>query len=142
MAGHSFGNIIMIHSSNLDLEALELVRAVPSEFPQNTRTVEGVDSRMSCTVPMDDTLLQIVRKYGERILLKESDRKPKISKKKGKKQSSADLICKERRIENVDDFQGPPPWDLSLGDDGCPKFLCDVMVSGSVTSVKFIPYRA
>ncbi|CAK9151574.1 unnamed protein product [Ilex paraguariensis] len=121
--GHSFGNFIKLHSSNLDLEALKLVRAVPSEFPQNTRT-------MSCTVPMDDTLWQIVRKYGEKILLKESDRKPKTSKKKGKKQSSAGLIGKERRIENVDDFQGPPPWDLSLGDDGCPKFLCDVMVEG------------
>ncbi|CAK7324222.1 unnamed protein product [Dovyalis caffra] len=33
-------------------------------------------------------------------------------------------------LDNVGDWQGPPPWDMSLGGDGCPKFLCDVMVEG------------
>lgn len=81
---------------------------------------------------MNDSLFQIVRKYGDKIILKESDRKPRVSKKKGKRQSSSMLIGKERRLENIDDWQGPPPWDLSLGGDGFPKFLCDVMVSSII----------
>ena len=77
---------------------------------------------------MDETLLKVVKKYGEKLLLKESDKKPKNSKKKGKKQSSAGLTRKEEQLKNSDAWQGPPPWDLSVGGNGCPKFLCDVMV--------------
>ncbi|KAA8533575.1 hypothetical protein F0562_030991 [Nyssa sinensis] len=152
--GNPFHNVSKLRFSNLNLglkeifeepdscnrilrtkfcEALEIVRATTtSEFCQRIPTVEGVVSRMSCrnTIPMDNSLLQIVWKYGDKILLKESDRKPKTSKKKGKRQSSMGLINKERRLENMDDWQGPTPWDLSLGGDGCPKFLCDVMVEG------------
>uniref|UniRef100_F6H7B8 Mut7-C RNAse domain-containing protein n=1 Tax=Vitis vinifera TaxID=29760 RepID=F6H7B8_VITVI len=110
-------------------DAVDIVRATTSEFPQRKATLEEVVSWSSCrnTIPMDDSLFSIVRKYGERILLKESDRKPK-TKKKGKKQSSA--VCKEKQIEIFDEWCSPPPWDLTLGGDGCPKFLCDVMVEG------------
>lgn len=112
------------------LEAINIIRATTSEFPQRKGTLkEGeVVSCSSCkiTIPMDVSLFNIVKKYSERILLKETDRKPKTSKKKSKKQSSA--ICKDKQIEIFDDWHGPPPWDLSLGGDGCPKFLCDVMV--------------
>ncbi|KAI3990724.1 hypothetical protein MKX01_023024 [Papaver californicum] len=62
--------------------------------------------------------------------LGESDRKPKTSKRKGKRQSSTGLTYKAKLIECSGDWQGPPPWDSSLGGDGCPKFLCDVMVEG------------
>ena len=110
-------------------DAVDIVRATTSEFPQRKATLEEVVSWSSCrnTIPMDDSLFSIVRKYGERILLKESDRKPK-TKKKEKKQSSA--VCKEKQIEIFDEWCSPPPWDLTLGGDGCPKFLCDVMVEG------------
>ncbi|RVW14497.1 hypothetical protein CK203_077239 [Vitis vinifera] len=66
-------------------DAVDIVRATTSEFPQRKATLEEVVSWSSCrnTIPMDDSLFSIVRKYGERILLKESDRKPK-TKKKGK----------------------------------------------------------
>jgi hypothetical protein len=104
-------------------EALDVVRA----------TVEGMVSRSSCrkTMPMDESLLKVVKKYGEKILLKESDKKPKATKKKGKRRSSKAMICREKRLEDFNDWQGPAPWDLPLGGDGCPKFLCDVMVSTS-----------
>lgn len=113
-------------------EALKMVRAYTTVLPQRIRAVEGVTLRESFinTIPMNDTLLQIVRKYCDKIMLKESDRKPRTSKKKSKRQSPAELISKERRVNNVDDWNGPPPWDCSLGGDGCPKFLCDVMVEG------------
>ncbi|XP_015886621.3 uncharacterized protein LOC107421806 [Ziziphus jujuba] len=114
-------------------EALHIVRATASsDVFQKIATVDGLvlKSRQRSTLPMDESLLKIVKKYGEKILLKESDKKPKITKRKGKKRSSVGLICKEKRPEACDERQGPPPWDLTLGGNGCPKFLCDVMVEG------------
>lgn len=87
---------------------------------------------------MDESLLSIVRKYGEKILLKESDMKPKISRKKGKKRSSVVMVNKEKR-ESSDEWEGPPPWDFTVGGDGCPKFLCDVMVSADNSLCVFWP---
>lgn len=74
-----------------------------------------------------DSLSKIVEIYGERILLKEADRKPRISKKKRKKQPDVGSRIQDQN-EVVGNWEGPSPWDPSLGGDGCPKFLCDVMV--------------
>ncbi|KAJ4829176.1 hypothetical protein Tsubulata_007039 [Turnera subulata] len=114
-------------------EALDIVRATAaSESLQNIAFGKGVISRKISrhTMPMDESLLKIVKKYGDKILLKESDRKPKASKKKAKKKPSPHAVCKSKQLDNIGDWQGPPPWELSLGGDGCPKFLCDVMVEG------------
>ncbi|KAJ4726700.1 putative 3-5 exonuclease [Melia azedarach] len=151
-AGNSCDNISELHSATLDLglkkilekpdvrnknisfkfgEALDIVRATASS-PYSQFLSQGVVSRLSCrnTMPMDESLTKIVKKYGEKIILKESDRKPKTSKKKGKRKSSVVVVSREKQFDNFSDWQGPPPWDLSLGGDGCPKFLCDVMVEG------------
>ncbi|XP_077245652.1 3'-5' exonuclease domain-containing protein [Tasmannia lanceolata] len=80
-------------------------------------------------IPMDDSLSKIVQKYGEKILLEDSDRKPRASRRKERKHSSVNsnsIQCSE----NYSGWQGPPPWDSAFGGDGCPKFLCDVMVEG------------
>ncbi|KAL9437009.1 hypothetical protein AB3S75_022951 [Citrus x aurantiifolia] len=45
-------------------------------------------------------------------------------------ESLVKIVRKEKRLDDIGDWQGPPPWDLSLGGDGYPKFLCDVMVEG------------
>ncbi|KAH0900116.1 LOW QUALITY PROTEIN: hypothetical protein HID58_049684, partial [Brassica napus] len=82
------------------------------------------------TMRMDENLLKIVRKYGERIMLKESDLLPRISKKKTRRRDKH-LVCSM-------DWQGPPPWDSSLGGDGCPKFLLDVMVEGLAKHVRCV----
>ncbi|KAJ7965309.1 exonuclease mut-7-like [Quillaja saponaria] len=114
-------------------EALDIVRASTySDVSQMIAPTGELVSKSSSrdTLPMDESLLKIVKKYGEKILLKESDKKPKASKRKGKRQSSINGICKEKPLENVYEWEGPPPWDLSIGGDGCPKFLCDVMVEG------------
>ncbi|KAJ0102350.1 hypothetical protein Patl1_05219 [Pistacia atlantica] len=150
--GNSSGNIVELHSFDVDLglkeilekpevgnkiirtrvcDALDIVRAAASsQYSQHV--AEGVVSRISCrtTMPMDEFFLKIVRKHGEKLVLRESDRAPKTSKKKGKRRSSAVVILKEKQVDNFGDWQGPPTWDLSLGGDGCPKFLCDVMVEG------------
>ncbi|XP_061364430.1 uncharacterized protein LOC133307886 isoform X2 [Gastrolobium bilobum] len=82
------------------------------------------------TLPMEEFLLNVVKKYGDRISLKESDRKTKTPKKKGKKHPPINGICKENHLEKFDEWQGSSPWDPSVGGDGHPKFLCDVMVEG------------
>ena len=112
-------------------EASHIFQAtVSSENCQRISKVEVLVSRSSSrnTMPMGESLLKIVRKYGEKILLRESDRKPKHARKKVKKRPSLVAVTREKQLDNTSDWQGPPPWDLSLGGDGCPKFLCDVMV--------------
>lgn len=113
-------------------EALAIVQAttcsaVAQVIPSAGRTIQ----KSSCwvTMPMDEFLLNIVKKYGDRILLKESDRKPKTSKKKRKKQLPINGISRENHLEKFDEWQGTAPWDPSVGGNGYPKFLCDVMVS-------------
>lgn len=109
--------------------ALEMVQASTSEFPQKITTVKDSDlGRLSqSNKAIDDTILRIIRRYGDKIVLKLSDKSPKGSKKKGKRQTSS--YNKNKRSEDTDEWEGPPPWDMSLGGDGCPKFLCDVMVT-------------
>jgi len=76
--------------------------------------------------PVDKCIGNIVTKYGERLLLKEADRRPRASRRKGRRQS-VNIKGKEE-LECNGNWQDMPPWDPSLGGDGCPKFLCDVMV--------------
>lgn len=145
-------NILSIRSANLGLkelfrkhdmsdtvhstqfcEALAIVQATScSDVVQVIPSAGAVIQKSSCrdTKPMDEFLLKIVRKHGDRILLKESDRAPKTSKKKRKKQLPINGIPREKHLENFDEWQGTAPWDPLAGGDGYPKFLCDVMVEG------------
>ncbi|XP_058724688.1 uncharacterized protein LOC131596132 [Vicia villosa] len=113
-------------------EALAIVQATASSgVVQVLPSAEEVIKKSSCdTKPMDAFLLKIVKKHGDRILLKESDREPKTSKKKRKKQLPINGVSREKHIENFDEWQGTAPWDPLVGGDGYPKFLCDVMVEG------------
>ncbi|KAJ4954449.1 hypothetical protein NE237_011232 [Protea cynaroides] len=114
-------------------EASDMVSSVVNfEIHQRNHSMVGSSSNPSHrkTIPLDESLSKIVLKYAQKILLKDSDRKPRKSKKKGRIPSSVGLSCRERKDDNTSDWQGPPPWDLSMGGDGCPKFLCDVMVEG------------
>ncbi|XP_010541492.1 PREDICTED: uncharacterized protein LOC104814937 [Tarenaya hassleriana] len=110
-------------------KALDVIRAT-SESCQSL--ANGVVSRKSIrnTMPMDEILLKIVRRYGERILLKESDLRPKNSKRKARRRVASNTVDRDKQLSCCGDWQGPPPWDASLGGDGCPKFLLDVMVEG------------
>ncbi|XP_065861424.1 uncharacterized protein [Euphorbia lathyris] len=152
--GKSSNNVMQLNSSNVSLGLKEIleehdigIRLVRTKFSEALNIVEATVSSegspsisnreriisltsSKSTLPMDEVLLNVVRKYGEKILLRESDRTPKASKKKGKKRSAIVAVCKEKKLDNSHGWQGPAPWDLSFGGDGCPKFLCDVMVEG------------
>ncbi|GAV82831.1 DNA_pol_A_exo1 domain-containing protein/DUF82 domain-containing protein [Cephalotus follicularis] len=113
-------------------DALDIVEASAfSEYPHRLK-VESAASWSSCriTMPMEESLMKVVREYGEKLILKESDKKPRTSKRKGKIRPVVVAIYRDKHAENFDEWQGPPPWDLSLGGDGHPKFLCDIMVEG------------
>ncbi|KAK9122205.1 hypothetical protein Syun_019822 [Stephania yunnanensis] len=114
-------------------QASDMVRSASlSEIRERNLATAGCVSQSISrnTFPLDVSLSKIIRKYGDKLLLKESDRKPRACKKKVKKQSPMSSTCKEIWSNDCIDWQGPPPWDLSIGGDGCPKFLCDVMVEG------------
>ena len=72
-------------------------------------------------------LMSIVTNYSEKIILTESDAKPRTSRQKEKLKIPANAKCKDK-VDCSSEWQGPPPWDPSIGGDGYPKFLCDVMV--------------
>ncbi|KAM7257522.1 hypothetical protein ACFE04_013263 [Oxalis oulophora] len=113
---HAF-NIIIRHRFT---EASDLIRGTTfSEYPQMQKMKKSASD-----------ILMIVRKYGEKIELKECDKKPTTSKKKRKKRPSMVTISRQKQVDTFDQWLGLPPWDVSLGEDGCPKFLCDVMVEG------------
>ncbi|KAK1399418.1 3'-5' exonuclease domain-containing protein [Heracleum sosnowskyi] len=120
--------------------ALEMVQATSTEFSRKIITIKDSDLNWPSQShqAIDDTILQIVRIYGDKILLKLSDRKPKASKRKGKRQSSNGLKNTKNGLEEIDEWEGPPPWDLSLGGDGCPKFLCDRMIEGLAKQLRCI----
>ncbi|XWS50314.1 hypothetical protein CRYUN_Cryun12cG0077500 [Craigia yunnanensis] len=80
--------------------ALHIVQATASS-EDCERIAKGVEV-IRKTKPMDESLWNIVRKYGEKLLLRESDRIPKTSKKKGKRQSSVIVVCREKQLENSD----------------------------------------
>jgi len=113
-------------------KATDVIRSM-SENGQNI--ANGVVPRKTTlnTMPMDENLLKIVRKFGERILLKESDLLPKKLKKKTRRRVASSTMNTNKQLVCSADWQGPPPWDSSLGGDGCPKFLLDVMVFESIS---------
>ncbi|CAN1170679.1 Exonuclease mut-7 homolog [Linum perenne] len=112
-------------------EALAIVRATVSSVNCQIIMGDRVISRKTLinTMPMTESLLKIVKKHSEKILLKASDRKPRSSKKRGKRKPSTTQVTRENWIDDGS-WEGSTPWDISEGGDGCPKFLCDVMVEG------------
>uniref|UniRef100_A0A0D9WYF9 3'-5' exonuclease domain-containing protein n=1 Tax=Leersia perrieri TaxID=77586 RepID=A0A0D9WYF9_9ORYZ len=100
-------------------------------LPTNELTSDGhfAPRDIEDAICSDSYLASIVVKYSEKISLTESDTKPHSSRRKGKQKFDANAKCKEK-FEGSTKWQGPPPWDLSSGGDGCPKFLCDVMIEG------------
>ncbi|XP_050235825.1 uncharacterized protein LOC126685882 [Mercurialis annua] len=151
--GKSYNNLTELQSSNINRGLKEILETndagdtlVTARFSEALNIIQATfASEGSCriangerlmsmqssinTLPMDELLLKIVKKYGEKIILGESDRRLKSSRKKVKKRPSV-ANCREKQLDNVGDWEGPPPWDLALGGDGRPKFLCDVMVEG------------
>lgn len=76
---------------------------------------------------LDDYLSNIVQSYGDKLLLQESDKRPRTSRQREKKRLNSHVKHTEKLISD-EDWQGPPPWDISFSGDENPKFLCDVMV--------------
>ncbi|XP_078447855.1 3'-5' exonuclease domain-containing protein isoform X2 [Wolffia australiana] len=91
--------------------------------------INSSDSESTLPALLDTSLCKIIKKYGEKIILQESDRHPRTSKRRGRKPSSSTWKF-EVPSGQFSDWEGPRPWDSSDGGDEIPRFLCDVMVEG------------
>lgn len=106
--------------------ASDMVKSTISQMHNYTTMMSVSQTLCRGISPLDKCITDIVKKYGEKLLLKEADKKPKASRRKGRRQP---VISKyKEQLEYDGTWQDVPPWDPSLGGDGCPKFLCDVMV--------------
>lgn len=79
---------------------------------------------------MEDSLKIVVNIYGDKILLDESTRTRKASRRR--KRQPINGFPSKINSGLMEDRLGTPPWDLALGGDGSAKFLCDVMVNYSM----------
>lgn len=124
------------------LEFLKNDSSINKNFIETPICEDVAESSSGQALPLDESLLNIIRKHGSKIVLTESDRKPRTSKKKGRKQPAMNLNRKPRSAECINESLGPPPWDLLNGGDGSPKFLCDVMIEGLAKHLRCIGFDA
>ncbi|KAG8080720.1 hypothetical protein GUJ93_ZPchr0007g5123 [Zizania palustris] len=107
-------------------------KCLPTNKPTSDGHCSSKDTECASSgydICSDGYFTSIVVKYHEKILLTESDTKVHSSRWKEKQKHATNGKCKEK-FEGSTEWQGPPPWDPSAGGDGCPKFLCDVMIEG------------
>ncbi|PKA52067.1 hypothetical protein AXF42_Ash014004 [Apostasia shenzhenica] len=118
------------HALTIKFNAFDITKSSLKVYCADNN-VRDSNSQTSCKnmKPQDENILVIANKFGERILLTESDRKPRASRRKVGRRSCLNTNIEEQLEINYD-WQGPPPWDPAFGGDDCPKFLCDVMVEG------------
>ncbi|CAA6656339.1 unnamed protein product [Spirodela intermedia] len=123
--------------------ASDIVKSSGYALPSVPLSSESTSTpSLESTLPLDISLSGIVRKYGERILLQESERKPRTSKRKGRRQPSASWKSKDH-LAMVSDWQGPPPWIQLVGGrmpkvsvEGLAKYLRCVGIDAAIPSVK------
>lgn len=120
------------------LEFLKNESSIYKDFAEISICEDVADSSCGQTLLLDESLSNIICKHASKLLLTESDRKPRACRKKGKKQPALTLNPKPKSSECVDDWEGPAPWDILNGGDGCPKFLCDVMIEGLAKHLRCI----
>ncbi|KAH9317249.1 hypothetical protein KI387_019018, partial [Taxus chinensis] len=90
-------------------------------------------------MPFYKPISKIAQIIGERILLSECESKAKFGTRKRSRRRLR--TCDNNNVERMERFsewQGPPPWDPSLGGDKIPRFLCDVMVEGLAKQLRCV----
>lgn len=119
-------NIVL---TNKLCDAANMARVAIPEVENGVEIVDRIESSNPSSIApqIDSYLVWVIRKHGDKLVLKDMDRRPKGARRKVKS-SSGVSVPREKDIESLDDVRGPSPWDPALGGDGQPKFLCDVMV--------------
>lgn len=79
---------------------------------------------------------KFVKKYSERLLVNEASRSKSHARRPRGRRAREALKNPDSNNELNLERVGPAPWDVRIGGDGTPKFLCDVMVS-SVPGYQF-----
>lgn len=82
---------------------------------------------------------KFVKKYSDRLLVNATDERKSSSharRPRGRRAREA-LKNKDAKEEDLN-WVGPAVWDIRIGGDGHPKFLCDVMVRYSTINLPFL----
>lgn len=121
--------------------ASQIVEAALRPSPVSTprETVATVEQECS-----GERFSKFVKKYSERLLVNEESRNRSHARRpRGRRAREALKNPDSNNILNLE-WIGPAPWDVRIGGDGTPKFLCDVMVSSTsgyqIVSCPNIPY--
>ena len=80
---------------------------------------------------------KFVKKYSERLLVNEGNRSRSHARRPRGRRAREALKNPDSNNELNLEWVGPAPWDVRIGGDGTPKFLCDVMVS-SISGYQFL----
>ncbi|XP_024388476.1 uncharacterized protein [Physcomitrium patens] len=79
---------------------------------------------------------KFVKKYSERLLVNEESRSRSRARRPRARRARESLKNPDDAL-NLD-WVGPAPWDVRIGGDGTPKFLCDVMVEGLARQLRCV----
>ncbi|XP_031495300.1 uncharacterized protein LOC116260905 isoform X2 [Nymphaea colorata] len=119
------------------LPAADIVKLTISRFLPRINDVSVLSTPSAQGHSFESSVLRISNIYGEKIHLKESDRKPKTAGRRGRRRQTLRAPKFDHELlEDNSDGQGPAPWDSSA--DGCPKFLCDVMIEGLAKQLRCV----
>ena len=84
---------------------------------------------------------KVVKRYTEKLLVGEdSPRKTRVPRPRGRRARQALKNPDAKRDWN---WIGPAPWDVRIGGDGKPKFMCDDMVRNTSffsTTIKIVDF--
>ncbi|KAG6557636.1 hypothetical protein Mapa_000917 [Marchantia paleacea] len=83
---------------------------------------------------------KLMKRFGEKLIItgRESSSNKRVRRKS--RSCRAREHGKGKDVQDEEDVQwvGPPPWDISIGGDGVPKFLCDAMVEGLARQLRCV----
>ncbi|KAJ7540558.1 hypothetical protein O6H91_10G021400 [Diphasiastrum complanatum] len=82
----------------------------------------------------------IIEKFGERLLAYGRVEAAKSDRRKARSRRARQAGRREsgRQVDDDVVWQGPPPWDPTIGGDGSPKFLCDSMIEGLARQLRCV----
>ncbi|KAG0624463.1 hypothetical protein M758_3G249800 [Ceratodon purpureus] len=81
---------------------------------------------------------KFVKKYSERLLVNEESRSRSHARRPRGRRAREALKNPDSNNEINLEWIGPAPWDVRIGGDGTPKFLCDVMVEGLARQLRCV----
>lgn len=106
--------------------ASQMVEAALRPSPLSSPREPVATDEQQCSA---ERFSKFVKKYSERLLVNDSGRSKSHARRPRGQRARKALRNPDSKDELNLEWVGPAPWDVRIGGDGTPKFLCDVMVS-------------